>query len=145
MDMNKAFFAKSEECQPKWHVIDAAGQILGRMSTKIADILRGKDSPKFTPHAVCGDYVIVINCNKIVLTGNKWNDKEYKSFSGWRSGLKTTNPKRVMEKHPDFIIKHSVKGMLPKNKLGDLLIKRLKVYKENTHPHTAQISSNKLG
>jgi large subunit ribosomal protein L13 len=139
--MNKAFFAKNEENKPKWHVIDATGKTLGRMSTKIADILRGKDNPQFTPHAKCGDYVVVINCNKIVLTGNKWNAKEYKSFSGWRGGLKTTVAKDIIKKHPDFIIKHSVKGMLPKNKLSDELIKRLKVYQESTHPHIAQISA----
>jgi large subunit ribosomal protein L13 len=139
MDMNKSFVLRKEDRKPQWHVIDATNQVLGRLSTKIANMLRGKDRPEFTPHEDAGDYVIVINCEKIKLTGDKWDDKMYERYSGWRSGLKKTAAKDVLKKDPAHLIIHSVHGMLPDNKLSDRLIKKLKVYVGANHPHKAQI------
>ncbi len=139
MDMNRSFVLRKEDRQPKWHVIDATNQVLGRLSTKIADILRGKDKPEFTPHEDAGDYVVVINCEKIKLTGSKWNDKMYETYSGWRSGLKKTAAKDLLKKDPTKIIVHSVHGMLPDNRLSDRLIKKLKAYAGSEHPHKAQV------
>lgn len=138
MDMNKSFFLRKEDRAPKWQTIDATGQILGRLSTQIADILRGKNRPEYTPHADAGDYVIVVNCDKIKLTGEKWADKNYKAFSGWRGGLKSISARDLLAKDPAALIEHSVKGMLPRNKLGRQILKKLKVYAGSTHPHIAQ-------
>lgn len=139
MDMNKAFFVRKEDCKPKWHLIDASEKVLGRLSTQIADILRGKLTTQFSPHVNCGDYVVVINCEKVKLTGDKWKQKEYVTYSGWRSGRKVRTAEQMLEKHPDDIIRLAVKRMLPKNKLSDEIIKRLKVYTGTTHPHAAQL------
>ena len=139
MDMNRTFFLRKEDCKAKWHVIDASDKILGRLATVAADLLRGKGKPEFSPHANCGDYVIVINCEKVKLTGNKWNDKEYKTYSGWRSGLKVRNAKTMLEKHPTDIIRLAVSRMLPKNRLSREVAKRLKIYVGNEHPHSAQV------
>lgn len=139
MDMNKAFYLKVEDREPKWRVIDADGKILGRLATEVADILRGKDKAMYAPHVDAGDYVVIINAERIVLTGNKMEDKEYVSYSGWIGGKKITNPKTLLQKHPDRIITMAVKGMLPKNKLADALLKKLKVYAGANHPHTAQV------
>ena len=139
MDMNKTFFLRKEDCKPKWHVIDASDQILGRLATKTADLLRGKGKAEFSPHANCGDYVVIINCTKIHMTGNKWEDKEYKRYSGYRGGLKTTTAKEMLVKHPTDIIKLAVSRMLPKNRLSNQIIKRLKIYTGSDHPHTAQV------
>ncbi len=140
MDMNKSFVLRNEDRAPKWRVIDAEGKVLGRLSTQIAEILRGKDKPEFTRHTDSGDYVVVINCEKIVLTGNKWEDKTYARYSGWRSGLKETSAKDMLIKHPTDIIRLAVKRMLPKNRLSGQVISKLKIYVGPTHPHTAQIS-----
>jgi large subunit ribosomal protein L13 len=139
MDMNKTFFLRKEDCKAKWHVLDASDKILGRLATEAADLLRGKGKPEFSPHANCGDYVVVINSEKIKLTGNKWEDKEYKSYSGWRSGLKTRSAKEMLEKHPTDIVRLAVSRMLPKNRLNREVVKRLKVYVGPEHPHTAQV------
>ncbi len=144
MDMNKSFVLRQEvynKHAQKWCVIDASGKVLGRLATQVADMLRGKDSPMFTPHADSGVYVIVINCEKIKLTGDKWDDKAYVRYSGWRSGLKTAAAKEVLVKKPAFIIEAAVRGMLPKNKLSRELIKKLKVYTGAEHPHKAQVAA----
>jgi large subunit ribosomal protein L13 len=139
MDMNKAFFVRKEDCNPKWHLIDASDKVLGRLSTQVADLLRGKKTTQFSPHVNCGDYVVIINCEKIKLTGDKWKQKEYVTYSGWRSGIKVRTAEQMLEKHPDEIIRLAVKRMLPKNKLSDEIIKRLKVYTGDKHPHAAQL------
>ena len=142
MDMNRSFVLKKEDRSPRWHVVDASGKVLGRLATQVADILRGKDKPEYTPHTDGGDYVVVTNCDKISLTGDKWEDKIYASFSGWRSGLKERSAKEVFAKDPTFLVKHAVKGMLPKNRLNRQVIKKLKVYVGDQHPHKAQITEN---
>ena len=139
VDMNSAFYLKKEDNEnPQWRVIDAKGQVLGRMATQIADILRGKDKPYFTPHTDSGDYVVVINASKVVLTGNKLEDKEYAHYTGWIGGRKVTSAKELLAKHPDRIITLAVKGMLPKNILSRYLLRKLRVYPGNEHPHLAQ-------
>lgn len=144
MSMNRAFFLKNEERKPNWHLIDAEGKVLGRLATQIADILRGKDVPTYTPHTDSGDYVVVINAEKIVLTGNKWEGKEYITYSGWISGKKVKTANEMLAKHPTDIIALAVKGMLPKNKLNRAIIKKLKVYTGTEHPHFAQINTTKI-
>ncbi|MBD3272874.1 50S ribosomal protein L13 [Candidatus Dependentiae bacterium] len=141
--MNKCFFLSKENRAPKWRIIDAKDKVLGRLSTEIADILRGKDRPEYTPHTDSGDYVVVINCDQIVLTGNKWEDKVYPFFSGWRSGLKEYKAKDLFKKDPTVLVKLAVKRMLPKNRLNRQVIKKLKVYAGNEHPHKAQIEGFK--
>lgn len=112
---------------------------MGRLCTQIADILRGKDKATYTPHTDSGDYVVVTNCEKIVLTGNKWDDKIYARFSGWRGGLKEPSAKEVFAKDPSRLIMQGVKGMLPKNKLNRQVLKKLKIYVGSEHPHQAQL------
>ena len=141
MDMNRCLFVKKEVRAPKWRLVDASGKILGRLATEIADALRGKDKASYTPHTDAGDYVIVTNCEKIILTGNKWEDKIYSSFSGWRSGLKELSANEVFKKDPTLIVQYAVKGMLPKNKLSRQVIKKLKVYVGTDHPHKAQVET----
>jgi large subunit ribosomal protein L13 len=138
VDMNSAFYVRKEDNKhTHWRVIDAKGQVLGRMATTIADILRGKDKPYFTPHSDAGDYVIVINASQVVLTGNKMNDKEYAHYTGYIGGLKVTSAKELLAKHPDRIITLAVKGMLPKNILSRYLLRKLRVYPGSEHPHLA--------
>ena len=140
MLMNKAFYLKNEERDPKWRVIDADGQVLGRLATQLADILRGKDKPEFTLHTDCGDYVVIINAEKIKLTGDKWNQKEYARYTGWMGGYKVRTAKEMLVLHPEDIITLAVQRMLPKNKLSRQIIKKLKVYTGSKHPHAAQIA-----
>ena len=139
MDMNKAFFLRKEDRAPKWHVIDAKGKILGRLATQIADTLRGKDKACYTPHTDCGDYVVVVNADKVVLTGRKLNQKEYISYSGYLSGKKVTLAKDMLQKHPTKVLQLAVKRMLPKNRLSRQMIKKLKMYTGTEHPHKAQV------
>lgn len=139
MDMNRAFFLKKEERKPQWRVIDADGQVLGRLATKIANVLRGKDKAYYTPHTDAGDYVVIINADKIVMTGNKWEDKRYDSYSGWIGGLKSLTASQVHAKHPDRIIELAVKRMLPKNILSRQMMRKLKIYAGAEHPHIAQM------
>ena len=138
--MNRAFFDKKENHTPRWHVIDGSGKVVGRLATQIADLLRGRGLPSFTPHADCGDYVVVINSDKVVFTGDKLEGKEYISYSGWRSGKKVLSPRQKFERDHEFVLQHAVQGMLPKNKLARVQIKRLKMYKGAEHPHAAQIA-----
>jgi large subunit ribosomal protein L13 len=121
-----------------WYVVDATNQTLGRMSSKIAHILRGKNKAYYTPHFDCGDYVIVVNSGKAVLTGNKLEDKEYQTFSGYPGGQKIETAKELIKRRPNLMIERAVKGMLPKNRLGRAMVKKLFVYETAEHPHKAQ-------
>ena len=130
--------AKKENVQRKWYVLDAAGKPLGRTAVTAAKLLRGKHKPDFTPNVDCGDYVIVINADKAVLTGRKLEQKFYRRHSGWIGGLKETKYKTLMAERPEFAMELAVKGMLPKNTLGRTAITRLKVFAGSEHPHAAQ-------
>lgn len=122
----------------KWHVIDANGAILGRLAAQVADILRGKNKPVFTPHLDAGDFVIVINAEKVVVTGNKETGKKFMTYSGWKGGERYRSVAQIRERHPEKLITHAVRGMVPKNRLGRVLMTKLKVYKGDQHPHAAQ-------
>lgn len=130
--------AKANEVERKWYVIDAEGKVLGRLASEIASVLRGKRKPIFTPHVDCGDFVIVINADKVVLTGDKLHQKIHAYHTGYPGGRKEVSYAEMMEKRPEKVIELAVKGMLPKNRLGRKMIKKLKVYTGNEHPHTAQ-------
>ena len=134
----KTYTAKPKEIIRKWYLIDAQNQILGRVSVLIADILRGKNKPIYTPHVDCGDYVVVINTKKIKLTGNKLEDKKYYRHSGYPGGLTTTSLSEMLEKSSNKVLYHSVKGMLPKNKLASEIISKLKLFEGAEHAHIAQ-------
>ncbi len=134
----RTYMAKPEEIERQWYVVDASGQTLGRLATRIAEILRGKHKAIYTPHVDTGDYVIVINAEKIHLTGKKWEQKKYYRHSGYPGGLKETTYDKLLQKKPEFIIEKAVKGMIPHNKLGRQMIKKLKVYAGPEHPHQAQ-------
>jgi len=122
----------------KWHVIDANGAVLGRLAAQVADILRGKNKPVYTPHLDAGDFVVVINAEKVKVTGKKEIAKEFMSYSGWKGGEKFRSVAQVRARHPEKLIHHAVKGMIPKNRLGSVLLTKLKVYKGDKHPHAAQ-------
>ena len=122
----------------KWHVIDADGAVLGRLAVQVADILRGKNKPVYTAHLDAGDFVVVINAEKVKVTGKKETAKEFMTYSGWKGGEKYTSVAQMRAKQPEQLIHHAVKGMIPKNRLGRVLITKLKVYKGATHPHSAQ-------
>jgi len=130
--------ANKKTVSKKWVVVDADAEILGRLSSKIAMIIRGKHKPDYTPHVDCGDHVIVVNAEKVRLTGNKWNDKQYVSYTGYPGGQRFITPKKLMDKHPRRMLEKAVRGMLPKNRLGDALIRNLYVYAGPEHPHAAQ-------
>ncbi len=137
--MNKrTFIPKVDVQRRKWRVVDANGVVLGRLAVQVADALRGKDKPVFSPHMDAGDFVVVVNAEKVVLTGKKENQKEYMTYSGWKGGEKYRTVAQVREAHPERLVMHAVKGMLPKNRLADRLLTKLKVYTGPTHPHTAQ-------
>ena len=137
-EIQKTYSIKKSEIEKKWFVVNADGKILGRMATEIAMILRGKKKPEFTPHMDMGDNVIVINADKVLLTGTKLDDKEYFKHSQYPGAKKFVNIKKIQKEKPEFIIEHAVKGMLPKNRLGRKIFKNLKVYKGSEHPHEAQ-------
>ena len=137
----KSYMAKANEVERKWYVIDAEGKVLGRLASEIASVLRGKRKPIFTPHVDCGDFVIVINADKVVLTGNKLNQKIHAYHTGYPGGRREVVYAEMMEKRPEKVIELAVKGMLPKNRLGRKMIKKLKVYTGSEHPHTAQALS----
>ena len=134
----KTLSLRKEDVDKKWLLVDATDQNLGRMCSNIAKILRGKHKPSFTPHVDCGDYIVVINASKVNLTGNKWENKTYISHSGYPGGQKIKTAQQVFDKNPSDLIEKAVKGMLPKNKLSNSVIKKLKVYKGESHPHSAQ-------
>jgi large subunit ribosomal protein L13 len=132
------YSAKQSDNPGKWYLVDAEGAILGRLASSIAARLRGKNNPLFTPHVDTGDWIVVINADKIVLTGKKWEQKNYYRHSGYTGGLTTTSAKELLEKRPTDLVRFAVKGMLPKNRLGKKLFKKLKVYAGDQHPHQAQ-------
>ncbi len=134
----KTVSANSKTVTKEWVVIDANAEILGRLSSKIAFILRGKHKANFTPHVDCGDNVIVINADKVRFTGNKFTEKEYVSYTGYPGGQRFISPKELMAKHPTRVVEKAVRGMLPKNKLGNAIFKNLHVYAGAEHPHAAQ-------
>lgn len=137
--MRQTEMLRKEDVEHKWYVVDATDIALGRLATKVASVLRGKHNPFYTPHVDSGDYVIVVNADKIKLTGNKWNDKLYYRHSGYPGGLKSRNAKEVMEKFPTRMVEQAVKGMLPKTSLGRQMYRKLFVYASETHPHQAQM------
>lgn len=134
----KTYLPKIDVNQRKWHVVDADGAVLGRLAAQVANVLRGKNKPIFTEHLDAGDFVVVINAEKVVLTGSKEVNKKYMSYSGWKGGERYRTVAEVRAKHPERLIMHAVKGMIPKNRLGRVLLTKLKVYKGNQHPHAAQ-------
>ncbi|MCJ7492816.1 MAG: 50S ribosomal protein L13 [Deltaproteobacteria bacterium] len=129
---------KKGEIIRKWHLVDANGKTLGRLASRVAILLRGKHKPTFTPHMDVGDFVVVVNADKVALTGNKWKQKLYIHHSGYPGGLKSISAEKMKEKKPERLITMAVQGMLPKNKLGRKLLKKLKVYSGEAHPHQAQ-------
>ena len=134
----KTYLPKVNLDQRKWHVIDAEGAILGRLAARVADVLRGKNKPVFTAHLDAGDFVVVVNAEKVRVTGNKETDKMYMTYSGWKGGEKRRSVAQVRAKHPEELIHRAVRGMVPKNRLGRVLLTKLKVYKGPKHPHAAQ-------
>ena len=134
----KTYVAKTEEVTRDWYLVDAENQVLGRIATTIANVLRGKNKPTFTPSVDTGDFIIVVNAEKIALTGNKLADKTYYSHSGYPGGIKSITAGKLLDKKPEDIIKHAVKGMLPKNKLSRHMLNKLKIYTGSEHPHKAQ-------
>lgn len=138
MNTFKTYNLKTENLNRQWYIVDAENQILGRLSSVIATKLRGKDKPDFTPHLDNGDFIVVVNAEKIKVTGTKMKDKKYYRHSGYPGGLKETNLKTLLEKKPETVIYQAVKGMLPKNRLGRAQLKKLKIYSGPDHPHRAQ-------
>ena len=134
----KSFMARPREVERKWLLIDAEGQTLGRLATEIARLLRGKDKPQYTPHVDTGDFVIVVNAEKVVVTGKKAEQKVYYRHSGYPGGLKTTSYEEMLERKPTEILRRAVKGMMPKTRLGRQQLKKLKIYAGPEHPHEAQ-------
>lgn len=140
MSMNKAFFLRNEDKKPQWIKIDARDQVLGRLATRVADILRGKTKAYYTPHTDSGDYVVITNAQDIKLTGNKRDTVVYEFYSGWIGNRKEVTLERMMQKDPTKVIELAIKRMLPKSKLGRAQIKKLRIYSGDEHPHKAQIS-----
>ena len=136
--MRTTYMAKPAEVEKKWYIVDAEGQNLGRLSTEIAKVLRGKHKPIFTPHVDTGDYVIVINAEKVEVTGKKLDQKLYRRHSGYMGSMKETTLREMLAKKPENVIMHAVKGMLPKNNMGHALLKKLRVFKGSEHCHQAQ-------
>ena len=133
----KTYLAKKETVQPKWYLIDADGQVLGRLAVKAANIIRGRNKPTYTAHVDTGDYLVVINAEKIVLTGKKDEKNEYMAFSGFVGGERYRSLRQMREKRPEFVITHAVKGMLPKNRLAAKMLTKLRVFAGTKHPHEA--------
>lgn len=134
----KSYTAKPADIERKWYVVDAEGKTLGRLATEVATVLRGKHKPTFTPHMDCGDYVIVVNAEKVDVTGKKRKEKIYKRHTGYPGGLREITFEKLIDKKPEEIVRHAVKGMMPKGKLGRQMYKKLKVYAGPEHNHAAQ-------
>ena len=134
----KTWNAKPGDVEKRWHVVDADGQTLGRLATRIADTLRGKDKPQFTPHVDTGDFVVVVNAEKIAVTGKKLDDKMYHRHSGYPGGLRSRPLREQLERQPTEVLRKAVKGMLPRNRLGRAQLRKLKIYAGPDHPHAAQ-------
>lgn len=133
-----SYMAKAETVDRKWYVVDAEGKVLGRVASEVAQILRGKHKAEYTPHVDVGDFVIIVNAEKVVLTGNKWDKKMHRYHTGYVGGLKEITYKQFVQRNPRKMMEVAVKGMLPKNSLGRAMFKKLKVYAGNEHPHQAQ-------
>ncbi|MBN1847864.1 MAG: 50S ribosomal protein L13 [Deltaproteobacteria bacterium] len=140
--MMKTYVAKEQEVERKWYVVDADQKVLGRLATQIAMRLRGKHKPIFTPHADVGDFIVVVNAEKVTMTGSKWDQKFYYRHSGYMGGLKQISARKLLEKKPEEILRFAVKRMLPKNSLGRRQLKKLKIYAGADHPHQAQQPEN---
>lgn len=138
MDFNRTYYVNNETSNPKWRVLDADGKVLGRLATQIADALRGKDKATYTPHNDAGDYVVVVNADKIKLTANKMDTKIYTSYSGWIGGRKDQTARQIFQKDPTRLITMAVEGMMPKSRLSRSMLGKLKVYVGTEHPHKAQ-------
>jgi large subunit ribosomal protein L13 len=136
--MTKTIHRRIDEIDKRWHLFDASGRVLGRLATEVAVLLRGKHKPIFSPHLDTGDFVVVINAEKVMLTGKKLKDKLYHRHTGYPGGLKTTTAEQMLRKHPTRVVEYAVRGMLPKTKLGDALFRKLKVYAGAAHPHASQ-------
>ena len=136
--MNKTYMANAQTVERKWFVVDATDLVLGRLSTEVATLLKGKHKPTYTPHVDCGDYVIIVIADKVALTGNKLDDKLYYRHSGYPGGLKSRTAKRMLELQPQKVLEKSIRGMLPKNRLGEDMYRKLYVYAGSEHPHQAQ-------
>jgi large subunit ribosomal protein L13 len=136
--MMKSYMARPLEVERKWYVVDAEGQTLGRLATEIATILRGKNKPQYTPHVDTGDFVVVVNAEKVAVTGRKAEQKVYRRHSGYPGGLKETSYEQLMERRPTEILRRAVKGMMPKNRLARQQLRKLKIYAGPEHPHAAQ-------
>lgn len=134
----KTYMAKPETVERKWYVVDADGMVLGRLASRVAAILRGKNKPSFTPHVDTGDHVIIINCSKVILTGKKLEQKMYRHHTGYVGGLKEKSARDIMDSKPEYAVAQAIKGMLPKNALGRKMFKKLKVYRDMTHNQEAQ-------
>ncbi len=134
----KTYLPKVSEIQRTWHLVDAKGQVLGRMATRVVRLLRGKHKAIYTPHLDTGDFVVVINAEQVVLTGKKLRNKVYYRHSGYPGGIKATTPSRVLRERPERVVEMAIRGMLPKTKLGDALFRKVKVYAGGAHPHAAQ-------
>ncbi len=143
--MMKTYSTKASDIKRDWHIIDASGKVLGRLATQIASLLMGKHKPIFSRHLDTGDFVVVINAEKVRVTGNKAKQKLYYRHSGYPGGLKSISLERMMQTHPTRVIEHAVKGMLPHNRLGAKILKKLRVYAGETHPHLAQVSASSAG
>lgn len=136
--MNTYFARKEDFTKKNWCLIDAKDKVLGRLATEVADILRGKNKAQYTPHVDTGDFVVVINAEKVQLTGKKWSQKVYYRHSGYPGGLKSISAEELLQKKPEELIRHAVRGMMPKSRLGRQMLKKLKVYTGDAHPHEAQ-------
>jgi large subunit ribosomal protein L13 len=134
----KTYLPKVDLIQRKWHLVDADGAVLGRLAVQVANVLRGRNKPVYTSHLDAGDFVVVINADKVRVTGKKETDKKFMSYSGWKGGEKYRSVAQVRANHPEKLITHAVKGMIPKNRLGRVLLTKLKVYRGSEHPHSAQ-------
>ena len=136
--MKTTFMAKAQEIERKWYLVDAAGQTVGRLAAEVAKILRGKNKPIFTPHVDTGDFVIIINADKVQFSGKKLKKKMYIRYTGYMGGRKETSAEEMLQKFPERVLEHAIKGMLPKNKLGADMFRKLHVYTGDKHPHAAQ-------
>lgn len=134
----KTYAVKAGDIERRWYLVDAQGKTLGRLATQVASILRGKHKPTFSPHLDTGDFVIIVNAEKIQVTGNKLNTKTYYSYSGYLGGLHSVVLSKQLQQHPERVLVHAIRGMLPRNRLGRAMLKKLKVYSGAKHPHVAQ-------
>ncbi|MFC1905714.1 50S ribosomal protein L13 [Chloroflexota bacterium] len=140
----KTYATKAKDIEHGWHVVDASEKTLGRLAAQVARLLIGKHKPNYAPYLDCGDYVVVLNASKIKLSGNKAGQKTYYRHSGYPGGLKAVGFEKMLQIHPDRVINNAVKGMLPHNRLGDAMLKKLKVYADDKHPHQAQVGSDNV-